>query len=87
LLPNEIKILEYLKEKGATIPQCAISRTVIRDESNLTTYKCFTSLDRIECYEFVMQPTKSKTNKYYITTLGVLALENIEKQIGGVNIG
>ena len=64
LLPNEIKILEYLKEQGATIPQCAISRTIVRDESNLTTYKCFTSLDRLECYEFVMQPTKSKANKY-----------------------
>jgi NADPH-dependent 7-cyano-7-deazaguanine reductase QueF-like protein len=86
LLPNEIRVLEYLRFRGATISQCAISRTVIRDELGLTTHKCFTSLDRLECYDFVMQPTKSKSNKYYVTSFGETALINIEKKIGGAMV-
>lgn len=83
LLQNEIEVLEYLLNEGATIPQCSISRSTIKNNTSLSEYKCYTSLDRLECYGMVGQQSRSKSNKYYITESGKYALNMIDKKMVG----
>jgi Fe2+ or Zn2+ uptake regulation protein len=82
LLPNDIVVLEYLLKQNATIAQCAISREVIKDENDLSIYKCYTALERLECFGMVDKQSRSKTSKYYITDAGKFVLNTIENKIG-----
>lgn len=83
LLQNEIEVLEYLLSENALIPQCSLSRSTIKENTGLSEYKCYTSLDRLECYSMVGQQGRSKSNRYYITESGKYALEMIDKKMMG----
>lgn len=83
LLQEDIKVLEYLEKSNAAIPQCSISRSKIKEETKLSVYKCYTSLDRLECLDMVGQQSRSKSNKYFITNSGKYALASIDKKMMG----
>ncbi|MNV48245.1 hypothetical protein D3C71_1401420 [compost metagenome] len=84
LRAEDIIILEYLHGRGAVVSQCSISRSIVRDENNLSDYKCYTALERLELFDFVNQQSKSKSNKYFITSKGKEALVIAEKKLGEV---
>lgn len=82
LLTEDILILEYLLKEGATLSQCTISRSIIKNNCRLSDYKCYTALDRLELFDMVSQHGRSKSNKYYITDIGKKVLLIIEQKMG-----
>lgn len=84
LMTEDIMIMEYLNEKAATIPQCSISREIIRDELNLTSYKCYTAIGRLECFDIIDRQVISKASRYFLTEIGKQALEIMENKMQGV---
>lgn len=85
LLANDVAILEYLHTQKATIPQCSISREIIRDEMGLTSHKCFSALERLDCFGFVEKSNRHKASKYHITETGIEVLTIFEKKISEVS--
>lgn len=83
LIAEDIIILEYLKEKGANISQCAISRENIRNDLELTSHKCYTAISRLECFDAIGRQIKSKSSKYFITKSGKQILKIIDDKLGG----
>ena len=61
-----------------------ISKSIIKRDSSLSDYKCYTALDRLELFDFVGQVGKSKSNKYFITDDGKRALSLVEQKMGDV---
>lgn len=85
LLPNDIMILEYLNDIGASILQCAVSRETIMRDVQLTVHRCYSTLERLNCLGMIERQPKSKTSKYYITDVGRMALRIIEDKMNGVS--
>lgn len=81
LLPEDIIVLEYLGKEKANISQCSISRSTIKNDCNLSDYKCYTALDRLELFDMVAQQIRSKSNKYFITEAGQKILSIIEDKM------
>ncbi|MDF2534019.1 MAG: hypothetical protein K0R18_176 [Bacillales bacterium] len=81
LLANDVTILEYLNTQKATIPQCSISREVIRDELEMTNHKCFSALERLDCFGFVEKSSRHKASKYHITEGGIVVLSIFENKM------
>lgn len=82
LLADDIVILEYLLNNGSIIPQCAISREIIRDDLKKTSHKCYTAISRLEWFGFIDRQIRSK-GKYYITESGRRVLNLIEHKLEG----
>lgn len=83
LKAEDIIIIEYLKEKKATIPQCSISRENIRDDLKLTSHKCYTAIARLECFDIISRQIVSKSSRYYVTENGQYVLEIMENKLQG----
>lgn len=84
LLSDEIAILEYLFNKNASLPQCAISRQIIRDDLDFTSHICYTAISRLECFDMLDKQPRSKSSKYYITESGKFALNILNNKLEGV---
>ena len=85
LMSDDFLILEYLENQGAYLPQCSISRENIKKELNLTSYKCFSALSRLECLEMIDKQNGTKANKHYITSSGKKILKILENKLNEVN--
>jgi hypothetical protein len=82
LLPEDIIILEFLYEEKANMPQCSMSRNHIKYSCNLSEYKCYTALDRLEILGMIEKSNKTKTSRYWINNLGEKTLNIIRHKMG-----
>ncbi|AEO93399.1 gp137 [Bacillus phage G] len=82
LIADDIIILEYLNNQGATIPQCTMSRETIKEELKMTNHKCYSSISRLECLDMIERKVGTKSSRYFITKNGqhVLYLVNDKLQ-------
>lgn len=79
LQPDDLVVLEYLKEQQAITPQFALSKKHLMNELNLTIHKITESLHRLDILD--MTGFNQKTHKYFITDLGIKAIQIFEDKI------
>lgn len=84
LISDDIAILEYLKDENANIPQCAISRKVIKTDLDMPDYKCYTAMSKLENFNMIERQIGSRASKYFITKSGFEILRILEKKLQGV---